>query len=52
MYLIKPDKIITRRSQANLIAQIIALRNQIIELRRSGKIITQEQNQLRQSLNA
>jgi hypothetical protein len=44
---IKPQEIITKKSQADLLLQVVALHNQIIDLRESGKIITQEQQQLR-----
>ena len=46
----KPEEIMPQRSQADLMAQVIALHNQIIDLRRSGKIITQQQSQLREYL--
>jgi hypothetical protein len=38
------------KSQTGLMAQVIALHNKIMGLRQSGKLITQEQNQLRERL--
>ena len=48
--MIQSEEIATQKSQADLMAQVIALRNSIIDLRRSGKIITQEQSELREYL--
>jgi hypothetical protein len=38
------------KSHAELMAQMIAVHNEIVDLRRSGKIIAQQQDELRESL--
>jgi hypothetical protein len=50
--MVTPEKIIIRRPQSSLTARFVALRKQIIDLHRIGKIITQEQKQLRKFLKA
>jgi hypothetical protein len=50
-HMAKPEEFTTQKSQTGLIAQVIALHNQIIALRRSGTLITQQQNQLREYLS-
>ena len=48
---IKSQEIVTQKSQADLLLEVIALHNQIINLRENGKIITLEQKQLSAYLN-
>jgi hypothetical protein len=38
------------KSPAELMAQMIAVHNEIVDLRRSGKIIAKQQDELRESL--
>jgi hypothetical protein len=46
----KPEDIVTQKSQADLMAQVIELHNKIVDLRLNGRILSAEQNDLREYL--